>query len=241
MSSRTNIHGLTREIPAQVKREVRQRDGFGCVFCAFPIIEYEHVDPEFKNAKEHSAAAITLLCPTCHSKVTKKQISKELVKEAMMDPAAKKVGHIGDTLQFTKTHPIVIVGGATFTECDIPLMVRNQEIISIRKEDGRYLLNANLWDSTGRQSLKIVDNEWLVSKETIWDLTIIGNKVSIHEKDKSPTLVFRIVDNKKFIIEKLDMKINGNRIFGDEKVLNFNTVRLFSCNLAYGRVGISIE
>ena len=71
-------------------------------------------------------------------------------------------------------------------------MVRGQEIISIRQEGDRYFLNANLWDSKEQQSLKIVDNEWLVSKENIWDLTIVGNRVSIHEKDKTPTLVLKL-------------------------------------------------
>lgn len=240
MSNQKNIYGLPRNIPTQVKREVRQRDGFGCVLCAVPIIQYEHVDPEFKDAKEHSVTAITLLCPTCHSKVTGKQISKEIVKEAMKDPAANRVSQIGDRLQFTKSHPTVVLGGATFVECEIPLMVKDKEIISIRQDDGRYFLNANLWDGKGKQSLQIVDNEWLVSKENLWDLTIIGNRVSIHEKGKSPTLVFRIENSNKFIIEKFDMKISGNRIFGDEKVLNINSNRLFSCSAKRCKVGILI-
>ncbi|CAI4203212.1 TPA: HNH endonuclease [Acinetobacter baumannii] len=240
MANQNNIHGLSRHIPSQIKRDVRQRDGFGCVLCAVPIIEYEHVDPEFKDAKEHSAAGITLLCPTCHAKVTRKQISKEIVKDAMKDPATNKVGQIGDTLQFTKSHPTVVLGGATFIECEIPLMVRGQEIISIRQDGDRYFLNANLWDSKEQQSLKIVDNEWLVSKENIWDLTIVGNRVSIHEKDKTPTLVFKIENNNKFIIEKFDMRIAGNRLYGDENFLNINTVQLFCCSAKRCRVGINI-
>ena len=92
MKNGKNIHGLPREIPASVKKEVRKRDGFGCVFCAVPIIEYEHVDPLFAEAKEHKSSGITLLCPTCHAKVTKNQISKELVKDAMERPAALRGG-----------------------------------------------------------------------------------------------------------------------------------------------------
>lgn len=240
MASQKNIHGLSRHIPAQVKRDVRQRDGFGCIFCAVPIIEYEHVDPEFINAKKHDAAAITLLCPTCHSKVTRGQISKELVKEAMKEPAAHKKGQIGDELKFTMSHPTVIVGGATFIECEIPIMVMGHKIISIREDDGRFFLNANLWDSKGQQNLKIEDNEWVVLKDNIWDLTIIGNKVTIYEKEDSPTLVFRIENNKTFIIEEIDMTIAGNRIFGNANVLNFNSIRLSSCSLERCRIGINI-
>ena len=154
-----NKYGLGREIPASIKREVRKRDGFGCVFCAVPIIEYEHVDPTFIEAKEHKSSGITLLCPTCHAKVTKNQISKELVKQAMANPAALKNGQVRDELRFTDNHPTVVVGGATFRECNIPIQFRDHEIISIKREDDKFFLNANLWDRNGRKTLKIVNNE----------------------------------------------------------------------------------
>ena len=238
MKNGKNIHGLPREIPAAVKREVRQRDGCGCVFCAVPIIEYEHVDPLFADAEEHNASGITLLCPTCHAKVTKNQISKELVKHAMERPAALRGGQIGDELLFTQSHPTVVVGGATFKECNIPIQFKNHEIISIRKDDDRYFLNAILWDSKGQQTLKIVDNEWTVFNENIWDLTIVGNKVTIHEKERSPTLVFKIENNNTFKIERIDMVIDGFRITGNTNFLEVNGLRMISCSMTRCHVGI---
>lgn len=49
-----NQFGLSRDIPEAVKRQVRQRDGFGCIICGSAIIEYEHFEPEFHAAKFHS-------------------------------------------------------------------------------------------------------------------------------------------------------------------------------------------
>lgn len=200
-----NKYGLGREIPASIKREVRKRDGFGCVFCAVPIIEYEHVDPTFIEAKEHKSSGITLLCPTCHAKVTKNQISKELVKQAMANPAALKNGQVRDELRFTDNHPTVVVGGATFRECNIPIQFRDHEIISIKREDDKFFLNANLWDRNGRKTLKIVNNEWTTFNENIWDLTIVGNTITIHEKERLPALIFKIENNNTFRIERIDM------------------------------------
>jgi 5-methylcytosine-specific restriction endonuclease McrA len=65
-----NKHGLNRAIPSGIKREVRQRCGFGCVVCGLGIVQYEHVEPEFSDAVKHEADKIVLLCPQCHSKVT---------------------------------------------------------------------------------------------------------------------------------------------------------------------------
>ncbi len=48
-----NKHGLSRTIPEDVKRQVRQACGFGCVCCGFAIVTYEHIEPEFHNAESH--------------------------------------------------------------------------------------------------------------------------------------------------------------------------------------------
>ena len=58
----TNKHGLSRYIPEAIKREVRQRCGFGCVICGFGFYDYEHFDPDFADAKFHDPNGMTLLC-----------------------------------------------------------------------------------------------------------------------------------------------------------------------------------
>ena len=47
-----NQHGLSRSIPEDVKQHVRQECGFGCVICGNIIIDYEHIDPGFAEARE---------------------------------------------------------------------------------------------------------------------------------------------------------------------------------------------
>ena len=66
----TNKHDLSRAIPAKVKLDVRQRSKFGCVICRSAVCQYEHIDPEFADAKSHEAEHICLLCGSCHDKVT---------------------------------------------------------------------------------------------------------------------------------------------------------------------------
>jgi hypothetical protein len=33
-----------REIPSEIKRQLRQEAGFGCCICGIPIIEYHHIN-----------------------------------------------------------------------------------------------------------------------------------------------------------------------------------------------------
>ncbi|WP_284090497.1 HNH endonuclease [Acinetobacter pittii] len=235
-----NIHGLARSIPSEIKREVRQRDNFGCILCAFPIVQYEHVDPLFCDAKEHLASGITLLCPTCHAKVTNGFISKELIKEAMKNPMAEKIGKVSDTLLFTKEHPTVKIGGATFEKCNIILEFLRKEIFSVTYENDHYFINAKFWDSNGKHNLAIVNNEWQVETENVWDLEVVGNTVTVREKYKKPTLIFSFENNNLLIIDKIDMNVMGFHILGNKEVLLLNNNRLNTVSIRNCRTGISI-
>lgn len=230
--SETNQHGLSRYIPADVKREVRKRDGFGCVFCATPIIDYEHVDPLFVDAHEHNPAAITLLCPTCHRKVTSRQISKELVKQAMQNPAAKQAGKIRDQVYFCDAHPTIIIGGQQLIRCQIPIHILGHDVFKIENEDGKYLLSAQFWDSQGRQTLSIIKNEWVVTSDNVWDFKVEGNRFHIQEKERKTAMIIKVENNQELIIEHCDMLINNLRVYGNDKELTIGTHKMIGCGMS---------
>jgi len=69
-------------IPSKIKREVRQRCGYGCILCGCPIYDYEHIE-EYSVVKEHTFENLALLCPICHRKKTNKLISKEKILAAL--------------------------------------------------------------------------------------------------------------------------------------------------------------
>src|SRR5439155_1627187 len=50
-----------RDIPEPIKRQIRQRCGFGCVLCGLPLFEYEHLKG-WANVQRHMPEEITLLC-----------------------------------------------------------------------------------------------------------------------------------------------------------------------------------
>lgn len=127
----TNQYGLARHIPTEVKRAVRQRCRFGCVVCGMGVYDYEHVDPEFKYAKEHDPDRIALLCPSCHAKVTRGQWSKDKIKAALLSPKAAEAGYAKEFFDFTGNHPEVILGGNTLRNCRVPIMVHGSPLISI--------------------------------------------------------------------------------------------------------------
>ncbi len=97
----TNRHGLTRAIPSDIKLKVRKECGFGCVICGSWIYEYEHFNPEFKDATSHDSNGIALLCCTHHGAKTKGLLTNDQVSSYRTNPYNIKNGIKCNELFFT--------------------------------------------------------------------------------------------------------------------------------------------
>jgi hypothetical protein len=83
----------SRNIPEPIKREVRQRCGFGCIICGFPLYEHDHMK-EWALVQEHVAEDLTLLCDKHHKEVTNGFLPREKVIEANENPYNLKEGSL---------------------------------------------------------------------------------------------------------------------------------------------------
>jgi hypothetical protein len=217
----TNQYGLPRNIPDPVKRQVRQACGFGCVVCAGSIVEYEHVDPAFVDAKAHDPRSIALLCPGCHAKVTRNFLSKDTVKDAMRDPFCKKAGYASELLDVGKTHPKVVFAGLTLTNCQIPIAVRGIPLFLIQEAEATgapFRLSAHFSNSRGQPSLEIVDNEWRVYG-TNWDAEAVGGAIIIRDGPRHVSLRLVASPPDGVIVEELDMHLAGFHFLGSPETL----------------------
>lgn len=206
-----NKHGLARTIPAAVKREVRQRCGFGCVVCGLGIIQYEHVDPEYNDSKEHEPDKIALLCQQCHAKVTTGFWSKEKIKQAMLDPACNKSGYTKEVFDFSGGHPVLQFGGMSLSNCPIPIEVGGNPLFKIEPPEeagGPFRLSGFFCDANGKDTLKIVENEWIASSDS-WDVEVAGGAITIREAHRKIHLKLLVQPPNKLIVDRLDMNLDG--------------------------------
>jgi len=206
-----NKHGLNRKIPAEVKREVRQRCGFGCVVCGLGIVQYEHVDPEFHEAQQHEAENITLLCPQCHAKVTTGFWSKDKIKQAMTNPTCKRQGFTKEVFDFCDGHPILQFGGMSLSNCPIPIEVAGRPLFKIEKpemEGGPFRLSGIFCDKNGAVTLTIIENEWIASADN-WDVEVSGGAIVVREAHRKIHLRLKVDPPNKLIVDRLDMNLGG--------------------------------
>jgi hypothetical protein len=212
----TNKHGLARTIPANVKRTIRKNSGFGCVVCGLGIIEYDHVDPEFNDAWEHDSNCMTLLCPNCHSKVTRGMWSKEKIKGHMENPYCLQIGYSNDFFDIGDNFPKIKFAGSLIKNTPIPLMIKGIPLIKIVKSETEniFLLSAFFYNSKGEKSLEIIDNEWFAFNDN-WDIVVEGNTILIREKLGQVCLELISNPPDLITINRLNMQIENLKIFGN--------------------------
>lgn len=206
-----NRHGLSRNIPEEVKRAVRQRDGFGCVICGQALIEYEHFDPEYADAKSHDPSGIILLCTSCHAKKTRGRLSTETIKNAASNPRSKQIGYSYDAFDIGNQHPQITIGNITAKNCQSIIRIGDDEIISIRAPEingAPFRLSAFLTDRNGQPQLTIEDNEWKSSTSN-WDVNITGSRIFIRSAIRDIQLILRTNPPNEIIIERIHMTHKG--------------------------------
>ncbi|WP_155914609.1 HNH endonuclease [Asticcacaulis sp. AC460] len=206
--SAINKNGLGRDIPEAIARKVRQRDGFGCIVCGGALITYDHFEPEFVDATEHTAEGIILLCIACHGKKTKGLLSRETIEKFRNNQKAKQIGFSFEAFDVGDEHPEIIIGNYVCINVQSILYIYGVDALSIHPPEapgGPFRINANFLDERGQPILKIVNNEWRTPIEN-WDVTVIGQRITIKSDIRNICLQLRNEPPRRLIVEKLKMR-----------------------------------
>jgi hypothetical protein len=210
-----NQYGLDRNIPAAVKREVRQRSRFGCVVCRRAIYQYEHIDPEFYQAREHDPERICLLCGACHDKVTCGRLSKATVAHKYNEIASggsPKSAY--DEFDLSKAPIVIKLGSAIFSHCEKFIEIDGKTILAIRAPEGSGappLLSGIFTGDDEQALLSIQENVWTGS-HAAWDIECVGTRTTIRKKARGISLQFRVDPPHEIHIERLDMRYGRFRL-----------------------------
>jgi len=220
----TNVHGLSRTIPESVKREVRQRCGFGCVICGLAFYDYEHFDPEFCDAFEHNPDGMTLLCSQCNQKKARGRLSAETVARANANPKCLQQGFAQEIFDFGIEPIIVKFAGSQFIDCRHIVVVNGLPLLSIRNPEKAgmpILVSGFFTDANGQITLSIRDNEFYVGADN-WDVQCVGPLITLRNGLGEVSLVIRLHTPTGLSIEKLEMKYQGVWLRGTTDTLEFS-------------------
>ena len=236
-----NQHGLSRTIPNEIKYAIRKHSGFGCVHCGIAIGQYEHIEPEFKDAKTHDPACMTFLCGTIHDKVTRGYVAKETVWAWKNNPKCNQDGHCHESFQLSTKDFILWAGGAKINRIEKVITYDDECILKIQgpEETGApYRLSAIFHDESGKRALQVVENEW-VAESSAFDIICEGGKIGIRTQNGFALKILCFPPDI-LVLEYLDMVYKGLRIRANRNQLYVAGPQGGSANVQ-GRLLTAIE
>jgi hypothetical protein len=209
-----NKHGLSRHIPAPIRREVRVRSKFGCVVCRSAICDYEHIDPEFSEASNHDPSCICLLCGHCHDKVTRGQLSKATVLNRYRQvQSSEKVKRPFDDFDLNGDLTVRL-GSCTFHGARKLVELNGETVLAIEPpEEGSSFptLSGYFMDASGKELLRIEQNIWSGSS-TAWDVEVKGATITVRPAPRVIGLRLRVNPPNEITVEKLDMRVGESHL-----------------------------
>lgn len=181
-----NRYGLSRHIPVQVTKEVRQRCGFGCVVCGAAVVDYDHFDPEFKDAKKHDPDGIILLCQNCHRRKGS-FLARSAIAQCAQNPYCLQEGHSWEKIDVTGA--VVSLGPVTAFHSTVALQVGGENLIWFNPPEGGEgppRLNLIVRDQSGSTVIQVKDNIWQMSNEAS-DVVLTsggnGGRIKVDDED----------------------------------------------------------
>jgi len=223
-----NKHKLPRSVPAEVRRTLRKEAGFGCVKCGRAFGEYEHIDPEFADAKVHDPAKMAFLCKACHGEVTAGRATKQSVWDAKRAPFCKASKMSWGPLAFGSLYSRI--GNLEFVDCRVLLRVCGEDLLKIEppEEDGGPIrVSVTIYDGANL-SLKIEDNAFVIGGEN-WDVEIVGQVLTIKKALREPSLIYRFNPSGGIVIDRIAMRYKGIKVNVDREQVSIGTA---SCKIS---------
>lgn len=216
--STINKYGLDRTIPPDIKRQVRKECGFGCIVCGNSIYQYEHIIPEFKDAKSHDVDKIGLLCGSCHDKVTRSILPKDFIQQKRESPICldNKVSNFEYYIN-PKDDITIILGKIKFINTPNILVINSCNILSILPpeiEGSPPIICATFFDRNGEKVAWINNNEWFGDSNS-FDIESVGATIKIRSSLYKIDLKITLSHPNTIQIDNLNLDYNNNSITGN--------------------------
>jgi hypothetical protein len=248
-----NQYGLSRSIPNAVKQEIRSRSKFGCVLCRFAICQYEHIDPEFKDAKVHDPEKMCLLCGCCHDRVHRKRLSKNQIFERYQEIQAQTdVKPPFEDFAFTGKNIKVKIGAMIFEQAETLIQINGEPLLLIHKPEpdaGLPLISGTFYDSLGSMIFSIENNVWNGPID-VWDMCIEANRLEIRTAPRCIALAVDIFPPGDIHIRRLNLFYQGCHIYANENEVclgysdrdgNYRYIGLGKFTSVGSKIGIDID
>jgi hypothetical protein len=188
-----------RNIPQPIQKQLRREANFGCALCGCPIIEYAHIIP-YRNIQAYLPENIVTLCPNHYTNFDRGEFSDSYLRDAKNNPHNKT--YIQDAFFIDSQDIAVNVGKSKFINTSRILAVNDFDIISIKRENERYiLLDINFFDKLNNLIAVVYENSWTAEKtaSAVWEIVYKPHHLVIRNTSRNLFFESKIENEELFI------------------------------------------
>jgi hypothetical protein len=236
-------------IPLQIQKQLQKEAFYGCALCGCPIVEYAQLIPR-SDSRTFIPENMVCLCPFHHlQKTNGDKLSETSLRYAKDNPYNKT--HENDSYVIQSQDLPVRVGMCKFVNTSRILVINDFDIISVRRENGKYLLlDINFFDKLNNLIAIVSDNRWTAHKSSDWAISYRSGSLTIQNQPRKIMFEAKIEidsDNKESYVRiKTDgMYYNGTpiKITENEILIDNNeaAIDLKGTVLKNYETGISVE
>lgn len=231
-------------IPLLIQKQLRREANFGCVLCGCPIIIYAHIIP-YRNIQAYLPENIIALCPNHYTNFDRGEFSESYLQDVKKNPHNKI--QVKDAFFIDSQNIAVNVGKSKFINTSRILAVNDFDIITINKENDRYiLLDINFFDKLNNLVAVVYENTWTGEKRASasWEISYKPHHfLTIRNTPRDLFFEAKIENEELFITasmyyNSIPLRITNDGIWLSEREL---AVELKECVLKNYDVGINAQ
>ena len=225
--------------PSAVRRVLRKESGFGCCLCGHPFIQYHHIVPWHEDQHFRPEDMMTL-CAQCHHLCTVEAIPISDQRTAKSRPKNIVDNELKGRLWVTSRELRVNLAGGTAIETPNLLQIAGETVLGARldQDTGRVLISAQIRAPDGKLLAKIVDNEWSMRPDSVWDFEVFPRHATVR---LGPADIAFSVDTRGDSVNLQGKWFhNGHKIEFSQSKATIGNNQLVGFNVAHCNVMISV-
>ncbi len=219
-----NRFGLSRYIPAAIRKQVRRRCKFGCVVCGKAIWTYEHIDPPFSDARVHDPTKITLLCGHHQLESSKGLLSKKSIQEFDANPMGSRRGYVDAIFDLNGKVPSLVLGtnklglkpGQVFSINGLPIL----KIEHPERKSRKWRLSGIFYGEKN-QKLCYIDRNELRLLAHNYDIVQISRRFCISNINGDRIFELEINPPDELIVKFMKLTLDGDEVLVDGNTVTF--------------------
>lgn len=168
-------------VPMQIQKQLQKETLYGCAICGCPILEYAQIIP-YSDAQTFIPENMISLCPFHYLQYENgDNLSESALRNAKNNPYNKV--HENGSFIIQSQDISVGVGKSKFVNTSRILVIDDFDIITIKRENGKYILfDINFFDKLNNLIAIVSENSWSAEKSNDWNISYKSGALKIQNE-----------------------------------------------------------